>query len=140
MIAGVDGRIAIVGGSSSGLGYAVAELLAQSGARVMVVSRSEERVAKAVKNIRSAGGASVEGCAADFTDERRACSGGGRDLAMHSAGRRSWSPTAAARPECRRWRRRPKIFVRPLSSSSCPCRGLPSSLCRRCGHRVGAGS
>jgi 3-oxoacyl-[acyl-carrier protein] reductase len=69
VIAGVDGRIAIVGGSSSGLGYAVAELLARSGARVMVVSRSEERVAKAVASIRSAGGASVEGCAADFTDE-----------------------------------------------------------------------
>jgi 3-oxoacyl-[acyl-carrier protein] reductase len=66
---GVDGRIAIVGGSSSGLGYAVAELLARSGARVMVVSRSEERVAKAVDSIRKAGGAAVEGCAADFTDE-----------------------------------------------------------------------
>jgi 3-oxoacyl-[acyl-carrier protein] reductase len=69
VIAGVDGRTAIVGGSSSGLGYAVAELLARSGARVMVVSRSEERVAKAVDSIRSAGGASVEGCAADFIDE-----------------------------------------------------------------------
>jgi len=69
VIPGVDGRTAIVGGSSSGLGYAVAELLARSGARVMVVSRSEERVTKAVESIRSAGGASVEGCAADFTDE-----------------------------------------------------------------------
>ena len=70
MISGVDGRTAIVGGSSSGLGYAVAELLARSGARVMVVSRSEERVAKAVESIRSAGGAlAVEGYAADFTDE-----------------------------------------------------------------------
>jgi 3-oxoacyl-[acyl-carrier protein] reductase len=69
MIPGVDGRVAIVGGSSSGLGYAVAELLARSGARVMVVSRSEERVAKAVDSIRAAGGAAVEGCAADFTDE-----------------------------------------------------------------------
>jgi 3-oxoacyl-[acyl-carrier protein] reductase len=69
VIAGVEGRTAIVGGSSSGLGFAVAELLAQSGARVMVVSRSEERVAKAVESIRSAGGASVGGCAADFTDE-----------------------------------------------------------------------
>ena len=68
MISGVDGRIAIVGGSSSGLGYAVAELLARSGARVMVVSRSEERVAKAVDGIRAAGGAAVEGCVADFTD------------------------------------------------------------------------
>ncbi len=68
MISGVDGKTAIVGGSSSGLGYAVAKLLARSGARVMVVSRSEERVAKAVDRIRAAGGESVEGCAADFTD------------------------------------------------------------------------
>lgn len=69
MIAGVNGRTAIVGGSSSGLGYAVAELLSKSGARVMVVSRSEERVTKAVDSIRAAGGASVEGCAADFTEQ-----------------------------------------------------------------------
>jgi 3-oxoacyl-[acyl-carrier protein] reductase len=69
MIPGVEGRTAIVGGSSSGLGYAVAELLARSGARVMVVSRSEERVANAVDGIRAAGGAAVEGCTADFTDQ-----------------------------------------------------------------------
>jgi 3-oxoacyl-[acyl-carrier protein] reductase len=66
---GVEGRTAIIGGSSSGLGYAVAELLARSGARVMVVSRSEDRVAKAVDNIRSVGGGAVEGFVADFTDE-----------------------------------------------------------------------
>jgi len=69
MIPGVEGRTAIVGGSSSGLGYAVAELLAVSGARVMVVSRSRERVDEAVEKIRAAGGAAVEGCAADLTDE-----------------------------------------------------------------------
>jgi 3-oxoacyl-[acyl-carrier protein] reductase len=68
MIPGVEGRIAIVGGSSSGLGFAAAELLARSGARVMVVSRSEERVASAVEKIRAAGGLTVEGCPADFTD------------------------------------------------------------------------
>jgi 3-oxoacyl-[acyl-carrier protein] reductase len=65
---GVDGRTAVIGGSSSGLGYAVAELLARSGARVLVVSRSAERVAEAVDKIRTAGGHEVEGCAADFTD------------------------------------------------------------------------
>jgi 3-oxoacyl-[acyl-carrier protein] reductase len=69
-ITGVEDRTAIVGGSSSGLGYAVAELLARSGAKVMVVSRSEERVANAVDSIRAAGGGQVEGCAADFTDEK----------------------------------------------------------------------
>ncbi len=68
MIPGVDGRTAIVGGSSSGLGYAVAELMALSGARVLVVSRSEGRVAEAVEKIRTAGGGAVEGCVADFTD------------------------------------------------------------------------
>ena len=80
MIPGVDGRVAIVGGSSSGLGYAVAELLAVSGARVMLVSRSEERVAQAVEGIRGAGGGAVEGCVADFTD-------GGAPAAVVSATR-----------------------------------------------------
>ncbi len=69
MIPGVEGRVAIVGGSSAGLGYAVAELLAVSGARVMVVSRSEERVEEAVDSIRAAGGGTVDGCVADFTHE-----------------------------------------------------------------------
>ena len=69
MIPGVASRVAIVGGSSSGLGYSVAELLAVSGARVMVVSRSEERVRGAVDAIRAAGGSEVDGCVADFTDE-----------------------------------------------------------------------
>ncbi len=68
MIPGVDGRTAVIGGSSSGLGYAVAELLARSGARVLVVSRSEERVARAVEKIRTVGGGAVEACVADFTD------------------------------------------------------------------------
>ena len=68
MIPGIDGRTAVIGGSSSGLGYAVAELFARSGARVLVVSRSQDRVAGAVEKIRAAGGGAVEGCAADFTD------------------------------------------------------------------------
>jgi len=68
VIPGVDGRTAVIGGSSSGLGYAVAELLARSGARVLVVSRSQDRVAEAVATIRAAGGDAVEGCVADFTD------------------------------------------------------------------------
>jgi len=69
MTPGVDRRTAIVGGSSAGLGYATAELLAHSGARVMVVSRSEERVSQAVDRIRASTGGVVEGCAADFTDD-----------------------------------------------------------------------
>ncbi len=68
MIPGVEGRVAVVGGSSSGLGFAVAQLLAVSGAKVMVVSRSKERVDAAVAEIAAASGSSVAGCAADLTD------------------------------------------------------------------------
>lgn len=67
MSRGVEERTAVVCGASSGLGYAVAERLAAGGARVLVVSRSEERVSAAVDAIRAAGGA-VEGCAADLTE------------------------------------------------------------------------
>jgi 3-oxoacyl-[acyl-carrier protein] reductase len=68
MNAGVEGRVAIVGGSSSGLGYAVAEQLAVGGAKVVVVSRSAERVSAAVDAIRERGVGAVEGLVADFTD------------------------------------------------------------------------
>jgi 3-oxoacyl-[acyl-carrier protein] reductase len=68
-MSGVSGRIAVVGGSSSGLGYAVAEQLANSGARVLMFARSKEGVAQAVDRIRAASGAEVEGIAADLTDE-----------------------------------------------------------------------
>jgi 3-oxoacyl-[acyl-carrier protein] reductase len=59
-----------VGGSSAGLGFAAARRLALEGAAVMVVSRSEERVARAVLEIREAGGHSVDGIAADLTDPK----------------------------------------------------------------------
>lgn len=65
---GIAGRVAVVGGSSAGLGYATAERLAIEGARVLVVSRSADRVAEAVARIRGAGGAEVAGIAVDITD------------------------------------------------------------------------
>lgn len=68
MSRGIEGRTAIVGGSSSGLGFAVASLLAERGANVLVVSRSEERVAAAVEMINSATEAEAAGCVADFRD------------------------------------------------------------------------
>jgi 3-oxoacyl-[acyl-carrier protein] reductase len=65
---GLANRSAVVCGSSAGLGYAVAERLAVEGARVLVVSRFQERVDAAVARIRSVGSVAVEGCAADLTD------------------------------------------------------------------------
>ncbi len=65
---GLAGRVAVVGGSSAGLGYATAVGLASEGARVLVVSRSEDRVGGAVERIRRAGGKEVAGLAVDLTD------------------------------------------------------------------------
>ena len=43
---------ALVSGSTKGIGFAIASVLAQEGASVIVNGRSEERVEKAVQRIR----------------------------------------------------------------------------------------
>lgn len=48
---GLEGKKALVCGGSTGLGYAVAEVLAKEGADVLVVSRSAEKLATAAKKI-----------------------------------------------------------------------------------------
>ena len=62
------GKIALVTGSTAGIGFAIARLLAREGARVFVNGRTQERVDAAVAAIRSeVGGSTVEGIAADFS-------------------------------------------------------------------------
>jgi len=65
---GLDGKVAVVGGASAGLGYAVAEALAGGGARVLLVSRSQARIDRAVAQLRERWGDGVAGLAADLTD------------------------------------------------------------------------
>jgi 3-oxoacyl-[acyl-carrier protein] reductase len=48
---GLDGRVAMVGGGSSGIGFAVARELLQEGAAVSICGRDEERLARAVKEL-----------------------------------------------------------------------------------------
>lgn len=60
-------KVAIVTGSTSGMGIAIATLFAQEGAKVMVVGRSEERAKKVVDSIRKDGGI-AEYVLADFSD------------------------------------------------------------------------
>jgi 3-oxoacyl-[acyl-carrier protein] reductase len=69
---GLSGRVAVVGGSSSGLGRAVASKLAREGTKVVVVSRSAERVSVAVERVRAEGGAEVAGIDADVRDPEAA--------------------------------------------------------------------
>ncbi len=61
----LDGKRALVTGSTAGIGYAIAEGLAREGANVIVNGRNEERVAEAARRIVEGGGAAI-GIAADL--------------------------------------------------------------------------
>jgi len=64
----LTGKIALVTGSTAGIGFAIAKSLASEGAHVYVNGRSKERVDTAVAAIRShSAAAKVEGIAADFS-------------------------------------------------------------------------
>jgi NAD(P)-dependent dehydrogenase (short-subunit alcohol dehydrogenase family) len=63
----LDGKLALVSGSTAGIGYAIAESLAHEGARVIVNGRTESRVEDAVKKLQKAGvRGRAEGFAADL--------------------------------------------------------------------------
>lgn len=64
---GLRGRAVVVGGASSGLGAAVAEVLATEGCRLLLWSRSIERVETVAARLRDSYGAEVHTAAADAT-------------------------------------------------------------------------
>ncbi len=51
----LDGKVAVVVGASDGLNLSIARQFAQQGARVVVVSRSEERIAAAAQGMTDEG-------------------------------------------------------------------------------------
>lgn len=64
----LEGKLALVTGSTAGIGFAIAKGLAAEGARVVVNGRTDARVVAALKAIRSAHpGARLEGLAADLS-------------------------------------------------------------------------
>lgn len=67
----LEGKIALVTGSTAGIGYAIAEGLLRSGAQVVINGRSEQRVGAALDQLKQIGavsavvadGSMMEGCA-----------------------------------------------------------------------------
>ena len=63
----LEGKVALVAGGSSGINLGVALGFAEAGARVALISRSEERIEDAATGLRSAGHEAI-GMAADVRD------------------------------------------------------------------------
>jgi len=64
----LQGKRALVGGSSRGIGRAIAEQLAESGASVTLMARSEDQLKLIIKGLPKHGGAIHDYLVVDFTD------------------------------------------------------------------------
>jgi len=93
----LDGKTALVTGSTSGIGKATAVALARLGATVIVTGRDAERGARVVKEITGDGGAG-RFVAADLSDPGQvahlAQEAGDVDILVNNAGRSWFGPTA----------------------------------------------
>jgi NAD(P)-dependent dehydrogenase (short-subunit alcohol dehydrogenase family) len=89
----LDGRIAFVTGGASGIGFCVAEALAEAGARVTIGDRDETAIARARESL-SARGYAVQGILLDVTDstgvtavaDQLAATAGRIDILVNNAG------------------------------------------------------
>lgn len=91
---GIAGKVAVVAGSTKGIGRATAMGFAREGARVVVNGRGRDTVASAVRDIAAATGAEVHGVAADVATAAGAAAlvaeaarlTGGADILVTNAG------------------------------------------------------
>jgi NAD(P)-dependent dehydrogenase (short-subunit alcohol dehydrogenase family) len=98
----LQNKVAVITGSSRGLGYAIAEVYAREGAKVVIASRTQKAVDEAVRKLRL-NGAQAEGLACDVSDiqqvealaEFAVQKFGGLDIWVNNAGLSApYGPTA----------------------------------------------
>ncbi|MFH1090372.1 MAG: SDR family NAD(P)-dependent oxidoreductase [Pseudomonadota bacterium] len=56
---GLNGKVALVGGASRGLGYAIARSLSREGARVIITARTSQALQEAAEALRQETGGQV---------------------------------------------------------------------------------
>ena len=95
-------KVAVITGGTRGLGYAIAEAYADQGAKVVIASRTQDAVDKAVRQLHE-NGAQAEGLACDVSDLRQVAAlaefavskFGGLDIWINNAGLSApYGPTA----------------------------------------------
>lgn len=130
------GRVAIVTGSSKGIGYAIAEALVQAGASVTVSARNPEEVSAAATRLNALGKGRAVGVVCDvrFPDQvqelvrRTVAEFGGLDILVNNAGVGHFAPVADISIE--RWQ---QIIETNLSGAFYCCREAIPQLKRRGG-------
>ncbi len=102
----LDGKVALITGSTSGMGRDTAYLFAKEGAKIVVTGRSEQRAREVVETIRAGGGEAVsviadaaERSAADRIFEAAMAAYGTVDVLMNNAGMLSLTPFSAVTAE-----------------------------------------
>jgi short-subunit dehydrogenase len=137
-----EGKRAVITGASSGLGRAVAEMLAARGAHLMLIARTAETLSNVANTLRARGG-SVSTLSADVTqlgDVERIVEAtqkelGGVDILCHCAGRSMRGEILVTRPDdhCELWE---VNFLAPFQLTQ----ALAESLTESRGHVVFVGS
>src|SRR5213080_2502793 len=107
---GLAGRVALVCGSTQGLGRAVAQILAREGALVAVNGRHDDAATRAADQLTAETGHRVAPFAADVGVPAQAWWSG---CTMSWAGSTCCSAMRAARPPRRSVTRAPRRFSRP---------------------------
>ncbi|MGD0640656.1 MAG: SDR family NAD(P)-dependent oxidoreductase [Roseiarcus sp.] len=135
----LDGKFALVTGASSGIGEAAARALAGRGARVALVARSADKLARVAGEIAAAGGKALVFPAdlADPDQAARACdaamaAAGAPDILVNNAGAGRWLSTM----ETSLAEARAMIELPYLAAFAVTKAFLPAMLARGSGHIV----
>ena len=126
---GLKGKVAMVGGASRGLGFAVAEALAREGAIVSISSSNEASIDDAARRLSARRRARSLGTAVDVRNGDQIDRLGGRRRSSGSAASICCSPTPAVRPPARRCR---STMRRGRTRSICCCSARSAWCGRRC--------
>jgi len=141
----VSGRVVVVTGASSGIGQAVAVMMAYAGAKVMLVARGEEKLAGALEEIKSAGGQAWS-YPCDVSD-LDACDGlidkiiedhGAIDVLINNAGRSIRRSIALSYDRFHDFERTMQLNY--FGSLRLILRALPGMAARRSGHVINISS